>query len=349
MLQSFETKIVGVTFDGRQSVCARLFSGARLLLVREPENLYDPNAIGVLFQGQKCGYIAQSIAKDLAQLMDSGKEMEAVVRGLQGGGELSVGVDISIQEREESQPQINSPENVFTKAKESQMRKFIELTPFIDHLEFMGYTVTEPKVDDNQRVYICNHPIKMDFFLIPLEQLEMITFRIVWTLDADAVAFQEFKLLKSINGLNSSMLIASCYLTSDNQLIIRADWLKEYDRISFGIFIECFLDTSNKLQTAITQAEESTTVTINSEQIPECADHNFGENDDYSTPEEFYEDDYDDYSTSEPLHENDYDEYFDETDCSSCPHASGDSLESCEQCERRSMHPSGNWDDIAGE
>ena len=32
-------------------------------------------------------------------------------------------------------------------------------------------------------------------------------------------------------------------------------------------------------------------------------------------------------------------------DCDSCPHASGDSLDVCEQCRYRAMHPSGIWDD----
>ncbi len=72
MLEAIDTKIVGVTFEGRQSVCAGLFSGARLSLVREPYNAYDPNAIAVLFENEKCGYISKSLASKLAPLMDGG-------------------------------------------------------------------------------------------------------------------------------------------------------------------------------------------------------------------------------------------------------------------------------------
>ena len=38
-------------------------------------------------------------------------------------------------------------------------------------------------------------------------------------------------------------------------------------------------------------------------------------------------------------------EPYEETDCDSCPNASGDSPESCSSCKYRAYHPSGNWSD----
>ncbi len=41
------TRVVGVTFYGRQAVIARLSFGEEILLKREPTNQYDRNAIRV--------------------------------------------------------------------------------------------------------------------------------------------------------------------------------------------------------------------------------------------------------------------------------------------------------------
>ncbi len=52
------TRVAGVTFDGRQSVVARLSIGEEILLKREPTNPYDPNAIRVECKnGQQIGYL----------------------------------------------------------------------------------------------------------------------------------------------------------------------------------------------------------------------------------------------------------------------------------------------------
>ncbi len=46
---SFHTKIVGVSFEGRQDLVAGLQLGHELTLERQPENPYDPNAIAVRY------------------------------------------------------------------------------------------------------------------------------------------------------------------------------------------------------------------------------------------------------------------------------------------------------------
>jgi hypothetical protein len=66
------TRVAGVTFDGRQSVIARLSIGENILLRREPTNPYDPNAIRVESQnGQQIGYLNRHLAATLVPFFDT--------------------------------------------------------------------------------------------------------------------------------------------------------------------------------------------------------------------------------------------------------------------------------------
>jgi F-box protein 18 (helicase) len=98
-----DTKIIGVTFDGRQTVCSQLFEGAKLCLEREPKNPHDPNAIGLVFEGRKCGFIPRDLASELAPCIDEGLALEAIVTELRGGNDRPIGVTVKIQEASESQ------------------------------------------------------------------------------------------------------------------------------------------------------------------------------------------------------------------------------------------------------
>lgn len=65
------TKVVGVTFENRQEVVARLQMGDRVWLEREPFNPYDVNAIKVTRNnGEQIGYINRHLALSLAPIMD---------------------------------------------------------------------------------------------------------------------------------------------------------------------------------------------------------------------------------------------------------------------------------------
>ncbi len=80
-----KTKVVGVTYDGRQDNINQICESTdELVAVREPENPYDKNAIHIYIKtddGKKvremksCGYINRHLAKDLAPLMDEGREL----------------------------------------------------------------------------------------------------------------------------------------------------------------------------------------------------------------------------------------------------------------------------------
>lgn len=78
---SSTTKVVGVTFDGRQSVIAEINEMLdHLIAIREPENPHDENAIAIYVKkinGEKksVGYINRGLAAQLAPEIDAGKEL----------------------------------------------------------------------------------------------------------------------------------------------------------------------------------------------------------------------------------------------------------------------------------
>lgn len=92
------TRVVGVTFDGRQAVVSRLHIGEEILLRRESVNIYDPNAIRAeRIDGIQIGYLNRHLAALLAPLFDIRHEpVPASVYCLTGslGSHYSLGVVI---------------------------------------------------------------------------------------------------------------------------------------------------------------------------------------------------------------------------------------------------------------
>ena len=92
------TKVVGVTFDGRQAVVAKLSVHEEIVLRREPTNPYDRNAILVeRLNGEQIGYINRYMAAELTPNFDAiGKSIHGTVCELSGCGGYgySLGVDI---------------------------------------------------------------------------------------------------------------------------------------------------------------------------------------------------------------------------------------------------------------
>jgi len=69
---SITTKVVGVTFSGRQGVVRKLHPGEILTLNKEPTNPHDPNAIKVLRKtGEQVGYINRELAKKISWWFDA--------------------------------------------------------------------------------------------------------------------------------------------------------------------------------------------------------------------------------------------------------------------------------------
>jgi single-stranded-DNA-specific exonuclease len=68
----FFTKVVGVTFDGRQDVIGGLTDDSDIELRRDSGNAFDPNAIGVYYGALHLGYLRREIAQRIAPNMDAG-------------------------------------------------------------------------------------------------------------------------------------------------------------------------------------------------------------------------------------------------------------------------------------
>ncbi len=90
----FHTKLVGVSFEGRQDTIAGLRVDTELVLERQPANEFDPNAIAVRYGTLQLGFVRKQIAKHLAPLIDGGARYRARIESLTGGGEKHRGVNI---------------------------------------------------------------------------------------------------------------------------------------------------------------------------------------------------------------------------------------------------------------
>ena len=96
--KDFITKIVGVTFENRQENIKKIRAGEVVLLIREPNNPYDENAIAVKSRsGLSLGHIKRELAYELAPRLDRlGKPLEGKVLAVTGGDAgKSYGVNIS--------------------------------------------------------------------------------------------------------------------------------------------------------------------------------------------------------------------------------------------------------------
>jgi single-stranded-DNA-specific exonuclease len=98
----FNTKVVGVTFEGRQDVVAGVREGAALELRRDPANAYDPNAIGVWFGALQLGFLRREIALRVAPNIDGGERYTAEVTAVTGGGTRSVGINVYVTRAREA-------------------------------------------------------------------------------------------------------------------------------------------------------------------------------------------------------------------------------------------------------
>ena len=93
----FFTKVVGVTFEGRQDVIGGLVAGSPLELRREPDNPYDANAVAVYFGALRIGFLRKEIARRLAPKFDAGERYRAEIGSLTGGGTRSLGVNLFVR------------------------------------------------------------------------------------------------------------------------------------------------------------------------------------------------------------------------------------------------------------
>ncbi len=94
----FFTKVMGVTFEGRQDLVAGLSAGDALELERQPANPHDANAIAVRFGTLHIGYLRREIARRIAPAIDAGARYSASVGSVTGGvRDKNVGVNILVR------------------------------------------------------------------------------------------------------------------------------------------------------------------------------------------------------------------------------------------------------------
>lgn len=103
---TFHTKIVGVTFEGRQRLISRLnrnnelAPGTPLRLVPETDNVYDTYAVKVVtMKGEQLGYISKEINKDIHNNLLRRRQYFVVVASVSGGqsDDQNYGVNIEVR------------------------------------------------------------------------------------------------------------------------------------------------------------------------------------------------------------------------------------------------------------
>ncbi len=102
---SFPTKVMGVSFEGRQDLVAGLVPGLELELQRQPDNPHDANAIAVNYGALQIGFLRKQIAKHLAPLIDGGARYRARIEHVTGGRDgKNFGVNIRVEREFQNRP-----------------------------------------------------------------------------------------------------------------------------------------------------------------------------------------------------------------------------------------------------
>jgi single-stranded-DNA-specific exonuclease len=127
----FFTKVVGVTFEGRQDVIGGLTPGAPVELRRQPDNPHDANAIGVFFGALHVGYLRREIARRLAPKLDGGERYRAQIASVTGGGARSLGVNLFVR-HDRPAPERLVPAGASAYSRDAVLRALIGGRPFRD-------------------------------------------------------------------------------------------------------------------------------------------------------------------------------------------------------------------------
>jgi single-stranded-DNA-specific exonuclease len=105
-MASYHSKIVGVTFDGRQSVINLMTGDEQLRFRREPDNEYDSNAVAIDAlvmhvapepEWLPIGYIARDKNAELADTLTNGRYASIKLSDVTGGGDKAYGVNVYIE------------------------------------------------------------------------------------------------------------------------------------------------------------------------------------------------------------------------------------------------------------
>lgn len=99
MTFEFHSKIAGTTFSNCQKQLQSLHQGEELELVRETENVYDPNAIAIYKEGElnRLGYLPKDTAAKINEDVKEGRVL-CTVSEITGGveGKENIGCNIKL-------------------------------------------------------------------------------------------------------------------------------------------------------------------------------------------------------------------------------------------------------------
>lgn len=102
--RSFNTKLKGVSFEGRQDYISTLHRGEEIILQRDISNPVDRNAIGAYDRkGNHLGFLAKEMSSEIAPVFDKGVKYRAWVTQVTGGGEKNYGLNIFVQKEEQEE------------------------------------------------------------------------------------------------------------------------------------------------------------------------------------------------------------------------------------------------------
>lgn len=76
--------IRGIPYEGREEYASQVVQGEHLLLEPEPDNLYDPNAIRIIYRDHQIGYVQSDVAKIVARELLTGTQVKATVNTISG-------------------------------------------------------------------------------------------------------------------------------------------------------------------------------------------------------------------------------------------------------------------------
>ncbi len=107
------TKIAGISFEGRQRTVDLLELNEELILEREKDNMYDKNAIKILNKKRIIiGYINKVLAGDMAKAIDDGAEYSCRVTQITGSIQATKGVNLEIERKPVSSEDADKKYNI---------------------------------------------------------------------------------------------------------------------------------------------------------------------------------------------------------------------------------------------
>jgi helicase len=74
--------IRGIPYEERAEYASQVVQGELLLLEPEPDNIYDPNAIKIIYRDHQIGYVQSDVAKIVAREILAGTQVSAIARSV---------------------------------------------------------------------------------------------------------------------------------------------------------------------------------------------------------------------------------------------------------------------------